>query len=312
MPIVHIQEFFKQEEEKQNFVFIIKSQLRPQGSQNFEERKGYIPVDATITENYTLSSVITDHEVQDGGIISDHIHIKPERVTIKAIVSESPVFFYPAALQALVDFGVKKSFDIVSGATGYRSFARRISPVLAGFEKYAREFFSSSISSAIFNDPSGNRKGAQRNFWEFVLKDLMYKKELFSIQSGLQTLDNVFFESITFDRNYKIGDSLVFNCTLKQVRVVSSNIKITGKPGGENNDSVDRGAVAPREVNVSLPTAEDQGFPSLPVGAVEEIVDKVRIPLEKAKEEVVDFVEERKKQVRDFTGSVIRSISNVF
>lgn len=47
--------------------------------------------DATVSESHDISNDITDHPVEDGGNVSDHIRGKPFYLTIEAAVSDKPI-----------------------------------------------------------------------------------------------------------------------------------------------------------------------------------------------------------------------------
>ena len=312
MAIIRIEDFFSKERTNENFVFIFKSPpIKPKDGQSFEPRQVYVPVDATVREDYQLGSEITDNEVQNAEIISDHIHLQPQRISIKGIISESPVALLPAATQSLIDFGVNQSFNLLFGATGVRRFARRLSPVLAGFEKYASEFIAGSINASVFG--TNDRKAAQKNFWEFFLKDRWKSKELFSVRSGLEQLDNVFFESISFNREYNIGNSLVFECTLKEVRVRGSRVIITNRPGGENHESEDRGEIEGKPIVLESLSEEigetlTQTYPQVPVGSITKIENRIKETALSARKKVTDKVNNIKAKAKSFGSSLIRRI----
>ena len=314
MAIVRIQDFFSNKRQNENFVFVFSTEIKGAGDSNFSPRKAYIPIDATLNESYQLNASITDNEIQDGEVISDHIHLQPQRISIKGVISESPVFFLQGAVQSLVDAGVRNTFDIVSGATGLRSLGNRISrPFFGEFKKFATEFVSGTISSTVFGE--NDRKAAQFNYWKHFLLARFHQKELFSIKSGLypDELKNVFFESITFDRNYKIGDSLVFDCVLKQVRVVGSDVIITNRAGGENHEESDRGDIQTREVNSESVVQEvgnnlEQTYPKVPIGSITKIEDRIRTELAPARRAVTDTLNKAKSKIRSFTSDVIGSI----
>ena len=58
---------------------------------------GYIKLDASLAENHRRESEITQYPVEVGGNISDHVRPKPIMLTIKGIISATPI---------QVDFGV--------------------------------------------------------------------------------------------------------------------------------------------------------------------------------------------------------------
>lgn len=48
-------------------------------------------IDAVLTEDNNVESEITDHPIESGGDITDHVRIKPRMVSLECIVSDTPV-----------------------------------------------------------------------------------------------------------------------------------------------------------------------------------------------------------------------------
>ena len=299
MAIVRIQDLFKGAGASQNFVFVFKANLKTSlGS--FASVPTVIPVDATLNENYSLSSEMTENEVQSGSVLTDHIHIRPQTISVKCVISESPVFFVPSAAQALIDLGVNRSFEALSGATRGTISRSRFAPVLGSFEKYANDFVSGKISAKVLGDGRRPRSDVQRTFWISFLKARFHEKQTFKIQTQIDVLDNVFFESISFDRTYDMGDSIIFDCVLKELRVIKSDVVITNKAGYAHRP-VARGNAPLRAIALGLSGSGGGGiasealenvrqvFPSLPAGAVTALENKIITPINKAEKKLRGF-----------------------
>jgi hypothetical protein len=56
-----------------------------------------VEIDATITEEHTSEAEITDHPVEVGADISDHKRVKPARVRLTGVISNTPLFFDAAS-----------------------------------------------------------------------------------------------------------------------------------------------------------------------------------------------------------------------
>lgn len=50
-----------------------------------------IEMDATVSTNDDISTTVTDHPVEDGANIADHIRDEPDKLTIEGIVTRTPV-----------------------------------------------------------------------------------------------------------------------------------------------------------------------------------------------------------------------------
>ncbi len=56
-----------------------------------EHRLGELVVDAFVSETHHLSAKVTEHPVESGGCIVDHIYNEPVRLEIKGIISNTPM-----------------------------------------------------------------------------------------------------------------------------------------------------------------------------------------------------------------------------
>lgn len=55
---------------------------------------GSIVVDATVRERHEYSAAVTDHPIEEGGFITDHIYENPRIVTVEGEITDSPVMFF--------------------------------------------------------------------------------------------------------------------------------------------------------------------------------------------------------------------------
>lgn len=54
---------------------------------------GSLVLDVTLEEEHYLNSNITDHPIEQGGVIQDHIAMDPRRLIIRGFVTDTPLFF---------------------------------------------------------------------------------------------------------------------------------------------------------------------------------------------------------------------------
>lgn len=78
---------------------------------------GEIVVDAFIHETHTLSSEITDHPVENGSVIADHIYNRPFTLVIDGIISNTPMNLVGlTAFDSAKRYLTGESNDVVAGA----------------------------------------------------------------------------------------------------------------------------------------------------------------------------------------------------
>ena len=220
MAIVNIQDIFRTDRKK-SFSFIFKQKIQDDFG-NFTITPLVVPVDATLDENYSLTTTITQNEIQSGEIITDHIHILPQTVTVRCIVSEAPVFFLPSIARSLINAAVDRGFQALASTTQGSLLGSGLTPILGAIEKYAPTFIAGKLTYALLG--SENRADIKRLFWQQYLKARFKEKAPFEIKSEVDNIKNVFFESINFDNDYSIGESIIFTATLKEIRVVQASI----------------------------------------------------------------------------------------
>ena len=58
--------------------------------------------DAVLSEEHERDAEVTDHSVEQGVAITDHVRPEPDRLTLEVFVSNTPVYSADAVLQAVV------------------------------------------------------------------------------------------------------------------------------------------------------------------------------------------------------------------
>ena len=155
---------------------------------------GFLKLDVSLKENHTRAAQVTDNEIEDGAVVSDHIRLSPKALSITGQVSDAPV--------SILGLGVS-SDDILGAAKDF-----------AGGDK---DSFEGLVK---------NSRRSPAEAWQY-LNQLMEKRTPFSIVTGLQRYENMVLTSLSAPRNSKDGKSLIFNGELRQVVIVeSSTVKI--------------------------------------------------------------------------------------
>ena len=68
--------------------------------------------------------------------------------------------------------------------------------------------------------------GSVRRIGKNFLTAKFNEKQPFTIRSEVDEVENVFFESLSWERDYKQGEGLIFNCTLKEILIVRSQVLV--------------------------------------------------------------------------------------
>jgi len=171
-----------------------------------------IKLDAVISETHGFQSETTDHEIEDGSNITDHVIKKGRPLSISGVVSDDPITIGLALL------------GNVSGAVG---------GLIGGVGGTLISGAISSVGkSAIYSGkPSKNAYDAF---------DQIYEKRIpITIITGLRTYNNCIITDLSIQRDARTSSSLTFTAQFKEVRVVSSesiivppaNISSSARPG---------------------------------------------------------------------------------
>jgi len=161
---------------------------------------GVMTLDISIKETHTRSATVTENEVEDGTVVSDHVRINPERLEIQGQIAEFPV-----------------GLGGVAGITAV-GLQRKLLP-------------SSGLVKGVRKKPE--------DAWSY-LKEVFNLGEPIEIVTGLQAYDDMIIEELTVPRSSSDGKSLIFNVKLKRVRfaitelTASFKLDAAANAGGKN------------------------------------------------------------------------------
>lgn len=163
-------------------------------------------VDASLKENHEFSADVTENEIEDGSIVSDHIRLKNPTITLECMISDAPIKI----------LGIVPSTDDFLGAAN--DFAEGDTGSFSGLVKAERK------------NPA--------DAWKY-LKQLRDERTPFSIVTALQRYTDVVISKLSAPRTSENGRSLVFSVELKKITLVKTqNTKIPAyklKKGGAAN-----------------------------------------------------------------------------
>jgi hypothetical protein len=153
---------------------------------------GFLKLDASLSENHVRSAEVTENEVEDGVVISDHVRLSPRTLNIEGFISSVPV--------SVLGLGV--STDDILGT--------------------AKDFLQSNESSG-FTGLVKNAVRTPKEAYDY-LDDLMEKRIPFSVVTALKRYENMIITNLSAPRSASNGDSLYFNIELKQIKIVKSSV----------------------------------------------------------------------------------------
>lgn len=191
---------------------------------------GLLLIDARIAENHGRSAQVTDYEIEDGTVISDHIKLDPLTLSIQGFISDAPAEY----------LGIRSLGGASQGVIG-----------------------SIFPNQALLNQANPEQEGTVPNgenrnpvdSWTY-LHDVWRKRTPISVITSLQLYKNMVITSLSAPRSVEIGKSLEFNAELREVRIVrSATVTIPSfkvKKAAED-------AASKNNAGNKTPMAEDQG-----------------------------------------------------
>ena len=157
-----------------------------------------LKIDATRGEEHSFKAKATQHEVEDGANISDHVIKTGRIVTLDGVISDDPISISAAAV------------GNIAGLTG---------SLVEGIGGAVATGAVSKLGSELIANGSKPSKDA------FDILEYIYEESIpLMITTSIKTYTNMIMESLTMPRNSKTANSLEFKASFKEARIVESEV----------------------------------------------------------------------------------------
>lgn len=143
-----------------------------------------IDIDACLEETHDLGNMVTDHPVEEGMAITDHVRPEPDRVTLRCFVSNTPLS--TEQVQSAVRAG-----DVQFRTTAPRDIENRGTNAFLELKKMRDQGTLISVTTSLK-------------------------------QYGVGSDDKMVIERLSIPRTLQNVDGLEFSLSLKQIRVVKT------------------------------------------------------------------------------------------
>lgn len=157
-----------------------------------------LKIDATKAEEHSFKAKATQHEVEDGANISDHVIKTGRMVNIDGVISDDPITIAAAAIGNLA--GIAGS--LVEGIGG---------AVATGAV--------SKLGSELISNGSKPSKDAMD-----ILEGIYENNIPLMITTSIKTYTNMIMESLSIPRNSRNANALEFKATFREIRIVESEV----------------------------------------------------------------------------------------
>lgn len=165
-----------------------------------------LEIDATLQQTHSGSSEVTDHPVEKGANITDHVRVRPVQVRLDVVVS---------------DFPLLRSTPTSGGGTPAVDGKNSSTVALQLYQERTSQPFSVSTTENPF-------KGR----WKKIFEELEFLRTngiLIKILSSSQTYENMVLEDLTMPKSKEWKDAASIQMGLKQIILVETKRVATKK-----------------------------------------------------------------------------------
>lgn len=168
---------------------------------------GSIKLDLILDESHSLESVVTEHQVENGSVISDHIKQMPRKGSLVGFVTNHPIQNHPV----LPDDFLSKLNSI-----GKTDFVQGVVNTYGAAFGYRQGGGPTATDFAALERPLPRAQDTWDKFKEF-----MAQKTPVTIITGLEEYKDVVVTKVSTERNATTGDSLRFRVEFQEIQFVT-------------------------------------------------------------------------------------------
>jgi hypothetical protein len=192
----------------------------------------FLTFDAVLREVHTLNQEVTEHPVEQGAALVDHIRPLPLEIALEGVISNSPVYLPldhadGVSWQAReVEVEPQTLADIVARNRGSAGVSGAFNPIASQLAASAAQLITIPGPKGRVYGPSQPLQREQAVY--ATLSDLRGKGELLTLYTGLATIERLALASVTCSRDASGG--LQIQMTLRQVRLATVDALPETKP----------------------------------------------------------------------------------
>lgn len=228
-----------------NFNNLLQDTIK--ASQSFVEITGALGIagfvfDIADETSIELVSEITDHYLEDGTVINDHIVVKPERVTLRGFVGEYKRIV--DGKKSSIQKTTEKLVTVSSYLPPISSFYQNAQNALENFNNLSSgDLIDVSLDAyktfRNINVPSDNQSEAFLFF-----ESLWNSKQSFTIQTPYRYYTDMCIESLKAVQSGQTKDETSFDVTFKKKRTLATDASLSfssGRLGGMLQNVIENG-----------------------------------------------------------------------
>lgn len=166
-------------------------------------------LDAVTEENPEYTADVTQHPVEVGPEVSDHIQLKNPRLRLVGTISNTP-------LDLSSSIG-----NLIAGGTAFFSSAQARENILNTGISQAASIIGAKILGNASNPLSGGLAGAADAIARTILLNAFEQRQPFDVMTKRQKYGNMVIEKLHFPRDTRTGHQLAFEMDMIHLRIVS-------------------------------------------------------------------------------------------
>ena len=143
---------------------------------------GDLGIDCTVTETHTATATVTEHPVESGSNITDHIRPEPVQLAVTGIITNSPI-------------GTRQTQRVINAG--------------------------GAVVTATQLEAAPNALGYAQTAWK-KLEGYRQTAKPIRVVTRDRTYESMAMLSLTVPKTAKTGDALEFSATFKEVRIVEN------------------------------------------------------------------------------------------
>ncbi len=178
----------------------------------------FINFDAVLAETHNISATTTDHPIEKGGKISDHVIVDPVEVEFEVMVSNQPIGTTDLFGQEVGISGKPYKLDFkpydaplsITPGSIYQKIGGAIKSIFSGTPEYIANVL-------VFNREITPITDVKAALWK-----LFEDKKLVTVYTANALYKNMVLITAPMSRTPDIGDAARFHLIFKQIRVVDT------------------------------------------------------------------------------------------
>lgn len=202
---------------------------------------GSITLDASVNEQHMNTAQVTEHQVESGPNITDHIRPLPQKLSIEGMITNTPIASPPP--------GLGSSGATASDASVTARFAKQTrtnrAGATVGIDEIQVQFKVLQFSSAF---------DRVRDIYGYLI-EAAAAGAIFSVFTTLHSYEDMAITNFAVPRNAEGGNAIRFSLDMQQLRIVDT--QDVAAPAAKHKPKA-RGNKAPKEAsaNESVPVKE--------------------------------------------------------